>query len=98
MASRREEPLTEVEREVLDKLASFVVERGLEAPAVAFLEAHRPLAGIGGHAILMASPFLGPIVGMPKVEALYRALSKPGGMDYLIERIEELSRGRREGG
>jgi len=44
--------------------------------------------------LLMASPFLGPIIGMPKVEALYRALTKPGGIDYLIGRIEELSGGR----
>ena len=86
-----EEGLSELEREVLDKVASFIVERGLEAPALMFLEMHRPLANIGGHALLMASPLLGPIVGMPRVEAFYRALSKPGGLDYLIERIEELS-------
>ena len=91
-----EEGLSELEREVLDKVASFIVERGLEAPALMFLEMHRPLANIGGHALLMASPLLGPIVGMPRVEALYRALSKPGGLDYLIERIEELS-AKREG-
>lgn len=91
-----EERLTEMEREVLERLAKFIAERRLEAPALFFLEMHRPLANLGGHALLMASPFLGPIIGMPVVEAFYRALSKPGGLDYLMERIEELSQ-RREG-
>ncbi|HIE09062.1 MAG TPA: hypothetical protein EYP65_04360 [Armatimonadetes bacterium] len=94
MPRRADEMLLEEEREVLDRIAEFVVERGLGVPAILFLEMHRPLAGIGGHALLMASPFLGPIIGMPKVEALYRALTKPGGIDYLIGRIEELSGGR----
>ena len=91
MPERAEEGLSETEREVLDKIAEFIAERRLETPAIWFLEMHRPLANIGGHALLMASPLLGPIVGMPRVEAFYRALSKPGGLDYLIERIEELS-------
>jgi len=87
------EGLSELEREVLERVAKFVVERGLEVPALLFLEMHRPLANIGGHALLMASPFLGPIVGMPLIEAFFKALSKPCGLDYLMARIEELSEG-----
>ena len=91
MPERAGEGLSGMEREVLERVAEFIADRGLEAPAILFLEMHRPLAGIGGHAVLMASPLLGPIIGMPRVEALYRALTKPGGLDYLIEKIEELS-------
>ncbi len=86
-----ERELDPLERELLDKIAEFIVQRKMETAAILFLEMHRPLSNIGGHALLMASPLLGSIIGMPKVEALHRALSKPGGIDYLLDRIEELS-------
>ena len=53
------EELSDEQRDALiDKAVQEVRRRKMEAPAIMFLESHKPLAGIGGHAALVFSPFL----------------------------------------
>ena len=42
----------------------------MEAPAVMFLEMHRPLSFVGSQALIVGSPFLGPFVGIEKVQVI----------------------------
>jgi hypothetical protein len=50
---------TETEAEELfSRLAAWVVERRMAAPAILFLESHRPLSFLGSQAMIMASPLV----------------------------------------
>lgn len=79
---------------LIDVVARKVVQRRLEVPAVFFLEMNKPLSFIMGQSLLVAMPFLAPILGIQRVEQLSQLLQERENVDRLIERIEELSQER----
>ncbi len=90
------EPLSEERRaELIEAMARFAVERGLAAPAIIFLELHRPLAFIGSQAGIVFSPFLVALFGFERVDEYTQLMSERENWDRLIERIEELEEERR---
>ncbi len=92
------EPLSEERKqELIEAMARFVVNRGLSAPAVLFLELHRPLAFIGSQAGIVFSPFLVALFGFQRVDEYTQLMSERENWDRLIERIEELEEERRAG-
>jgi hypothetical protein len=81
----------EEERRLIDNIAKVVVDRGLEAPAIMFLEATRPLSFIASQLAIVA---LGPLEWLfelegPKYTGLFM---KKENVGRIIERIEELSK------
>ena len=57
-------PISDSERDaLLQRIARAVASRGLQTPAVWFLEAHRPLAPLGGQLGIALSPVLGIFFG-----------------------------------
>jgi hypothetical protein len=46
------------DREILSRIATWVVERRMAAPAIIFLESHRPLSVVGSQAMIAASPIV----------------------------------------
>jgi hypothetical protein len=76
---------------VIDRIASAVVQRGLEAPAVLFLELHKPLTFIASQGIVVMSPFVAPLIGFENVRAASKLLEDRGNIDRLTARIEELA-------
>jgi hypothetical protein len=46
------------DQEILDRLASWVVAKRMTAPAILFLESHRPLSFVGSQAMIAASPIV----------------------------------------
>ncbi len=80
-----------------DALARRVVRLGLSVPAILALEMHRPLSRLAGQALVAATPVLGPVLGATGMQKLSRLLYHPGGIDLMIERIEELRDAEREG-
>ncbi len=81
----------EEERKLIDNIAKLVVDKGLEAPAVMFLEVTRPLSFIGSQLAILA---LGPLQWLfelegPKYTGLFMKRENVG---KIIERIEELSK------
>jgi hypothetical protein len=74
---------------LVDRLARFVVDRGMEAPAVLFLEMHKPLSFLAGQSALVAAPLLAPFVGMDRLRDLSELLSEPDGIETLLRRIED---------
>lgn len=79
---------------LIDAVARKVVQRRLEVPAVFFLEMNKPLSFIMGQSLLVAMPFLAPLLGIHRVEQLSQLLQDRENVDRLIERIEELSEER----
>ena len=81
----------EDEQRLIDNIAKTVVDNGLEAPAIMFLEVTRPLSFIASQFAIIAS---GPLQWLfdlesPKYTGLFMKRENVG---RIIERIEELSK------
>jgi len=81
----------EEERKLIDNIAKLVVDKGLEAPAILFLETTRPLSFIASQLAIVA---LGPFQWLfqlegPKYTSLFM---KKENVSRIIERIDELSK------
>ena len=79
----------EEERRLIDNIAKRIVDRGLEAPAIMFLEAAKPLSFIASQLAVVA---LGPLQWLfelegPKYTGLFM---KEQNVNRIVERIEEL--------
>ena len=79
----------EAQDELVDGVARQIHLRGLAAPALMFLEASRPYRPLGSQAMCFFDPqlrgvFTGEVAGMDRV------LADEGGIERLIERLEEL--------
>ena len=81
----------EEEERLIDNIAKTVVDYGLEAPAVMFLEATRPLSFIASQLAIVA---LWPLQSLFQLQApKYTGLfMKKENVGKIIERIEGLSR------
>lgn len=75
--------------ELVEAWARRIVDRGLAAAAVFFLEAHKPLGGIGSHMLVAFAPLLGPLVRL-NVGELAAFVRQPDNLERLITRIEAL--------
>lgn len=76
------------DQEILTRLANWVVKRRLTAPAIIFLESHRPLSFVGSQAMIAASPivsFFEPIV---------KGMAGPGFEHASYKRFAELMENR----
>jgi hypothetical protein len=81
------------EEKLIGNIAKTVVEYGLEAPAIMFLEVTRPVSFIASQLAIVA---LGPLQWLfeletPKYTALFMKRENVG---KIIERIEELSKSK----
>lgn len=89
------EPLNEEETmEVIEELATTILKRRLEVPAVLFLEMNKPMSVVASQGLVVAMPFLGPIFGPAKMARFTRFLGTRQNVERLIERIEEKSEER----
>ncbi len=83
----------EEEQKLIDNVAKLVVDKGLEAPAIMFLETTRPLSFIASQLAIVA---LGPLQWLfetdgPKYTSLF---AKKENVSRIIEKIEELSKSK----
>ena len=81
----------EEEQKLINNIAKLVVDKGLEAPAIMFLEVTRPLSFIASQLAIVA---LGPLQWLfelegPKYTGLFM---KKENVNRIIERIEALSK------
>ena len=79
------------EEELLDKAASEIRKRKLEAPAILMLELHKPVAYVGSHAAIAFSPFLVPFLGYDNINNYSRLFSKKENIERLLRRLDRPS-------
>ncbi|MBC7327717.1 hypothetical protein H5T87_06345 [bacterium] len=79
----------ELEEQFIDRLAERIKRMGLVAPAIFFLEAHKPLSFIGGQVLYFSRPFLGVLFGFQNISLAAKILSTPGGVEKLLKKLEE---------
>lgn len=75
---------------LIEELAQKIHARGMSAPAVLFLEMHRPLAFVASQSLIMGSGFLAPLLGLEYTQRLVKLLESRENIVRLIDRIEEL--------
>jgi hypothetical protein len=79
---------------LLEAVAKAVVERGLAAPAVFFLESSRPLSFVASQGLVLLGPFVDAALSVPNYEAFCRLMEDRGNVDKLMLRIEALDEER----
>jgi hypothetical protein len=89
--------ITEEERDqTIEKWARKIVGKGLETPAILFLEMHKPLTFLASQGLLVGMPFLAPFLGVDIVHKYSKLLERRENVELLIRRIEELAADREE--
>ncbi len=89
------EPLPEAERDaMIEKIAMDIHRRGLETPAILFLEMHKPLSFFASQTLIVTTPLIAPIVGFDRVRNAANLLESRDNVELLIRRIEQLSETR----
>jgi hypothetical protein len=83
---------TDVQRAIIDRLCRQVHARGLETPALIFLESVRPLNFVSSQTLHFFAPVLSAIADAQACNELAAFLEHRGSIDYLCRRIEELSK------
>jgi hypothetical protein len=73
----------------VESLAREIQLYGMTGPAMMFLEASRPYRALGSQAMLFFDPVLRTIFGSGS-NAMQRVLADEGGIERLIERLEEI--------
>ena len=74
----------------LDRLAKYIVDRRLEAPAILFLQSCIPLSYIGSQVMVGLEPLLGPFFSKQDYQHVIRIFERRDGIDRVTGRIEEL--------
>ena len=89
--------LTVEEREQLvEDLAQKVHKRQLYAPAILFLEMHKPVAYLASQSLILGSGFLAPLFGPKNVQQISKLFEKRENIELLVRRIEELQAPEKE--
>lgn len=79
---------------LIEEISQWVVNRGLETPAILFIEAHRPFSVIANQALIAGTPMMAPLFGFGRMEQLSKLLETSENVDRLIDRIETLAHDR----
>lgn len=78
-------------KELIDRIATEIVKRGLETPAIMLLETFKPLSFIGAEmAIFYLFPYIKAITTNPVVDEITAIFHDRSAVEELIKRIEEL--------
>ena len=77
--------------QIVEAFARAVVRRRLEAPAILFLELHRPLTTLASACVTFSQPTLGALFGFRRMTEWASLLDDRENIEILVRRIEELS-------
>ena len=71
-------------------MARRIADLGLTAPAILFLEMHKPLAFLVAQLLLVAQPFLSIGLNNADLSDFAAIIEDRGGVEELIERLESI--------
>ena len=76
------------QRALLEKVATWIVRRGLTTPAILFLETGKPLNFLGSQLLIGFGPFIQAIFKGDEYQKFALILEKDANVELLIELIE----------
>lgn len=74
--------------QLICNLARRAAQMHITAPAILFLEMHKPLAFVGAQLLWAAQPLLGPWLDRATVRDLALLLEERSGVEALVDRLE----------
>jgi hypothetical protein len=75
-------------QQLIDRVVQQIAGRGMTAPAILFLEMHKPLAFLGAQLLWIAQPFLSIGLNNADLRDLITVIEDRAGVEELIERLE----------
>ena len=78
------------QQKAVDDVSRFIVRFGMTIPAIVTLESLRPLNFVGSQFMHILSPAVTAFLSPNSWNALAKLLEERQGIDYLINRLEEL--------
>jgi hypothetical protein len=75
---------------LIERLTRRIADLGLTAPAILFLEMHKPLAFLGAQLLWVAQPFLSIGWNEADLRDFAAIVENRGGVEELIERLESI--------
>lgn len=85
-------PRSQQEHEAIDEFLQFIVRFGLTVPAILALETLHPLSRMGSQLMHILTPSVGVFLSPSHWTALANLLDEPGGLEYLLSRLESFDR------
>ena len=73
----------------ISRLATKIVSKGLEVPAVFFLELHKPFTSLIQTTSIILTPLATPFFGAERIESLGRLLADQNSVERLQVEIEK---------
>lgn len=81
-------PLTPRQEEILERLASKVVEWRMAVPAVLFLESVKPLNYVGSQVLVFFAPIVNTVFTIKDYDEFVALMEERGSIELLLKRIE----------
>ena len=76
---------------VVENVAQAIARRGMETPAILFLEMHKPVSVFASQGLIVTSPLIAPLIGLENIRIAARLFEKRENVELLIRRIEDLA-------
>lgn len=74
---------------LIERLVQKVSSLGLTAPAILFLEAHKPFSFIGSQALLFLQPLLGFLLGDETISQYAQLFEDQANVERLLQLLEQ---------
>lgn len=84
-----DEPFTDEQHNLLDRLAIQVVKRGMTVPSIVFLESIKPLNFIASQTMVFFEPVIQAVFSFRDYETLRVTLERRESIELLLKKIEE---------
>jgi hypothetical protein len=80
---------------IIERVGRFIVRLGLTVPAILALESLRPLSFVGSQFMYLLSPAVTTFLSERDWEAMAKLLEQRGGIEYMLQVLEDLDRKQR---
>ncbi len=77
-------------QQLIDQIAHRITELGMTAPAILFLEMHKPLAFLGAQLLWATQPFLSIAWNDADLRDFAAIIEDRAGVEELIDRLESI--------
>ncbi|MBI5030550.1 MAG: hypothetical protein HZB51_08480 [Chloroflexi bacterium] len=79
---------TQRRTELIDRFAQRIVETGMTAPAILFLESFKPVSFLGAQLFWFSEPFLNLVINPTDLHDFTVLIQDEAGTEALLERLE----------
>ena len=86
---RYQRPLTESDRQLLNRLAREIIQREMQIPAIFILESAKPLSYLGSQALAFFQPILSGLFVGNDYKQIQNILERSHSIDFLLQILEK---------